>query len=61
MKAATSIAIVYSICFILTFGHAFHRVRVDYEMQRAPAAIFCGVAWPLYWSAHLMEPKKEQP
>lgn len=69
---AAVLAALHVIAAILTYGHAYHAPNVkepvyaDGEQRtaetfmRVTGALFCGLFWPLYWSAHLMEPKEKQ-
>lgn len=64
--------VIHLIAALLTYGHAYHAPSVSHSKlpdgtvfenmagTRIVGAGFCGLFWPLYWSAHLMQPK-EQP
>lgn len=55
-------ATIYIAAFILTYGHSYHApsVKVPQPETRVAGAAFCATFWPLYWSAHLMEPAGEK-
>lgn len=43
--------IVYLLCGIITFGHAYNHIEVNYG-DEVIGGMFCGMGFPLYWAAH---------
>lgn len=48
----------YLLMFMVTFGYSWWRVPSDDPAGRSFGAACCAIAWPLYWSVQLLEPKR---
>jgi len=52
--------VLYALIAIVTFGHAInlpHGSDSNGQLYHAYRAMFGPLAWPLYWSAQMWEPK----
>ena len=53
MKLVISLFTAYIIAFIVTYGHAYHKVGSTFAGENAVGAFVSSIFWPLYWSVQV--------